>query len=78
VRIPKILFFVFTIASSGQQPPAGDPPARWRGENNSPAAGSDGRVLYSFGAGLPTVVCAPLRVCMIELQAGEKTSASRT
>ena len=45
---------------------------RWRGENNSPAAGSDGRVLYSFGAGLPTVVCAPLRVCMIELQAGEK------
>ena len=45
---------------------------RWRGEKNPPAAGSDGRVLYSFGAGLPTVVCAPLRVCMIELQAGEK------
>jgi type IV secretion system protein TrbG len=44
---------------------------KWRGETNSPAAGSDGRVLYSFGAGLPTVVCAPLRVCMIELQAGE-------
>ena len=45
---------------------------KWRGEVNSPAAGTDGRVLYSFGAGLPTVVCAPLRVCMIELQAGEK------
>ena len=45
---------------------------QWRGEKNPPAAGSDGRVLYSFGAGLPTVVCAPLRVCMIELQAGEK------
>ncbi len=45
---------------------------RWRAEKNPPAAGSDGRVLYSFGAGLPTVVCAPLRVCMIELQAGEK------
>jgi P-type conjugative transfer protein TrbG len=45
---------------------------RWRGEKNPPAAGSDGRVLYSFGAGLPTVVCAPLRVCIIELQAGEK------
>ncbi len=44
---------------------------RWRGEKNSPAAGSDGRVLYSYGAGLPTVVCAPLRVCMIELQSGE-------
>ena len=45
---------------------------KWRAEKNPPAAGSDGRVLYSFGAGLPTVVCAPLRVCMIELQAGEK------
>jgi P-type conjugative transfer protein TrbG len=45
---------------------------RWRGEKNSPAPGRDGRVMYSFGAGLPTVVCAPLRVCMIELQAGEK------
>jgi len=28
--------------------------------------------MYSYGAGLPTVVCAPLRVCMIELQTGEK------
>jgi type IV secretion system protein TrbG len=45
---------------------------KWRGETNTPAAGSDGRVLYSFGAGLPTVVCAPLRVCIIELQAGER------
>src|SRR5579884_805289 len=32
----------------------------------------DGRVLFSYGTGLPTVVCAPLRVCMIELQPGEK------
>ena len=45
---------------------------RWRGEGTSPAVGPDGRVLYSYGAGLPTVVCAPLRVCIIELQAGEK------
>jgi P-type conjugative transfer protein TrbG len=44
---------------------------QWQGEKNAPAAGPDGRVMYSFGAGLPTVVCAPLRVCMIELQAGE-------
>lgn len=45
---------------------------KWRTENSPPAAGPDGRVLYSYGAGLPTVVCAPLRVCIIELQAGEK------
>ena len=45
---------------------------KWRDESISPVAGTDGRVIYNFGAGLPTVVCAPLRVCMIELQAGEK------
>jgi type IV secretion system protein TrbG len=44
----------------------------WRGGQNTPAAGHDGRVLYGFGAGLPVVVCAPLRVCIVELQAGEK------
>jgi P-type conjugative transfer protein TrbG len=44
----------------------------WRGGQNTPAAGPDGRVLYAFGGGLPVVVCAPLRVCIVELQAGEK------
>ena len=45
---------------------------QWMSSRNEPAAGRDGRILYSFGAGLATVVCAPLRICMIELQAGEK------
>jgi type IV secretion system protein VirB9 len=45
---------------------------RWRGDRTPPAAGADGRVLYSYGAGLPAVVCAPLRVCIIELQSGER------
>ncbi len=45
---------------------------KWMAEHNQPAVGRDGRILYSYGAGLPTVVCAPLRVCMIELQSGEK------
>ncbi len=44
----------------------------WTGGDNHPAVGPDGRVMYSFGAGLPVVVCAPLRVCVIELQPGEK------
>lgn len=44
---------------------------KWMAEHNAPAVGRDGRVLYSYGAGLPTVVCAPLRVCIIELQSGE-------
>ena len=45
---------------------------RWLTETSTPTPGSDGRVLYSYGAGLPTVVCAPLRVCLVELQAGEQ------
>jgi type IV secretion system protein VirB9 len=44
----------------------------WRVGQNTPAAGPDGRVLYAYGAALPIVVCAPLRVCMIELQPGER------
>jgi type IV secretion system protein TrbG len=44
----------------------------WQGEKTAPSPGPDGRVMYSYGAGLPTVVCAPLRVCMVELQGGER------
>ncbi len=44
----------------------------WRTQQIQPASGRDGRVLYAYGAGLPVVVCAPLRVCTIELQPGEK------
>ena len=46
----------------------------WMTEKQAPAPGKDGRVLYTFGAGLPTVVCAPLRVCVLELEAGEKVT----
>ena len=45
---------------------------KWTAEHNQPTVGQAGRVLYTFGAGLPTMVCAPLRVCIIELQPGEK------
>ena len=45
---------------------------KWLTETSTPTPGTDGRVVYSYGSGLPTVVCAPLRVCMVELQAGER------
>jgi type IV secretion system protein VirB9 len=44
----------------------------WMAENHVPAPGNDGRVVYTYGAGLATLVCAPLRVCVIELELGEK------
>jgi len=45
---------------------------QWGTQTNTPAAGADGRVLYSYGAGMPTVVCSPLRVCIVEMEPGEK------
>jgi type IV secretion system protein TrbG len=44
----------------------------WQNTRNTPAEGENGRVVFSDGAGLPTVVCAPLRLCIVELQTGEK------
>lgn len=44
----------------------------WMRESHAPATGKDGRVVYTYGAGLPAVVCAPLRICVLELQAGER------
>src|SRR5207247_480916 len=46
--------------------------AGFRAESNTPSPGPDGRVIYTFGAGLATLVCAPLRICILELQPGEK------
>ena len=44
---------------------------QWETGVATPTPGSDGRVVYVFGQGMPVMVCAPLRVCAIELQAGE-------
>lgn len=46
----------------------------WMSEKQAPAPGADGRVLYTYGAGMPTVVCAPMRVCVVELESGEHLS----
>lgn len=44
----------------------------WKNTPDVPSMGKDGRVLYTFGSGLATIVCAPLRVCVLELQPGEQ------
>src|SRR5579872_4554377 len=46
--------------------------AEFRAESSLPSPGPDGRVIYTFGAGLATLVCAPMRICILELQPGEK------
>jgi len=44
----------------------------WAESRNVPVPGKDGRVVYPYGGGLPIVVCAPLHVCILELEPGEK------
>jgi type IV secretion system protein VirB9 len=44
---------------------------QWADNPDMPARGEDGGVVFVFGATLPTVVCAPLYVCDLALQAGE-------
>ncbi len=46
--------------------------AEFRAESSLPSPGPDGRVIYTFGTGLATLVCAPMRICILELQPGER------
>jgi type IV secretion system protein VirB9 len=45
--------------------------ANWEAAFNLATPGADGRVVYMFGAGMPVLVCAPLRICVLELERGE-------
>ena len=44
----------------------------WISAEDKPTIGQDGRILYLYGATLPTIICAPLKVCDLELQPGER------
>lgn len=44
---------------------------KWRGSQGTVTYGADGKVVFLFGQVQPSVVCSPLQVCDIELQAGE-------
>lgn len=41
----------------------------------APAPGPDGTVRFVFGAARPSIVCAPLQVCDVELQPGEQVTS---
>ena len=43
----------------------------WRGSRGLVTKGADGKVIFLYGEVQPSVVCSPLQVCDIELQAGE-------
>ena len=39
--------------------------------NDASGAGANGTIMFRFGSAMPTIVCAPLYVCEVALQAGE-------
>jgi type IV secretion system protein TrbG len=43
----------------------------WVEKNQPPAKGDEGRVVFTYGATMPTIVCSPLHVCEVELEKGE-------
>jgi type IV secretion system protein VirB9 len=40
----------------------------------APLMGGDGRLLYDYGVGVPTIVCSVLQLCEVDLEPGEKLS----
>lgn len=44
----------------------------WQMRKQTLALGEDGRVVYTYGAGMAVVICSPLKLCIIELQPGER------
>lgn len=51
---------------------------RWRSASPTgmqPAVGTDGTIRYLYGAQQPSIVCAVLQVCDVELQVGEQVNS---
>ncbi len=44
----------------------------WLDNDIKSMKGKDGRIIFMFGATMPTVICTPLKTVDIELEAGEK------
>ncbi len=44
----------------------------WQRRADVVTHGADGKVVFLFGLSQPTIVCSPLRLCDLELQAGER------
>ena len=40
-----------------------------------PVAGAEGAVVFLFGAAEPSIVCAVLQICDVQLQAGEQVNS---
>lgn len=56
---------------TGKEVKGMDISGQWRGRTGLVTRGPDGKVIFLYGEVQPSVICSPLQVCDIELQAGE-------
>lgn len=45
---------------------------KWRNKKSMPATGNNGSVIFTYGATQPSIVCAPLTICLLKLEPEEK------
>jgi len=69
--LPASLPVAFAQSMSANEAKGTNISGQWRGKNGLVTRGTDGKVVFLFGEIQPSVVCSPLQVCDIELQAGE-------
>lgn len=56
---------------SGKEAKGTNLSGQWRASTGLVTRGADGKVIFLYGEVQPSIVCSPLQVCDIELQAGE-------
>jgi type IV secretion system protein VirB9 len=59
------------VPLTGRETQSASIASHWRSRRVSPGEGENGTVVFPYGATIPNLVCAPLQICSISLQAGE-------
>lgn len=69
--LPVFVPVAFAQSMSANEAKGTNISGQWRGSRGLVTKGTDGKVVFLFGEVQPSIVCSPLQVCDIELQAGE-------
>jgi len=69
--LPPISPIVQPLLLNGKEKEATKLAQQWINREELPAMDDEGKVIYLYGATLPSIVCSPLNVCDVELQPRE-------
>lgn len=77
-KLADLYFAGKNLTLTQQEREALDASQRWRGASPTgmqPSIGTDGTIRYLYGTQQPSIVCAVLQVCDVELQPGEQVNS---